>query len=184
MTHEREVDDVVEAARQKVQLASAAVETAMDNFEEARKALSAAHLAATPKTDLEEWREAHDAFCFASGVCFTGGSTDCATRSRIAGLKAAVAHLPVSAIEATGVTRLSDEVGRLGEKLERFLAMPEWQRFYMDKVQAEQCLAALRIQASLDGKGQESTARRRGSPEEVPSLSSSGASSGEQHGNS
>lgn len=33
------------------------------------------------------------------------------------------------------------------EKLERFLSMPEWPRFYMDKRDAAMCAAALRAQA-------------------------------------
>lgn len=35
----------------------------------------------------------------------------------------------------------------LAEKLERFVAMPEWQRFYMDKAQGSLCAAALRALA-------------------------------------
>lgn len=44
--------------------------------------------------ELEKWRRAHDEYCLAGGVGFTAGSTDCPTRSRIAGLKAAQAHMP------------------------------------------------------------------------------------------
>ena len=43
---------------------------------------------------LEDWRKAHDVFCLEAGYSFTGGSTDAPTRARIAGLQAAVAHLP------------------------------------------------------------------------------------------
>lgn len=32
----------------------------------------------------------------------------------------------------------------LADKLQRFIDMPEWPRFYMDKEQAVECVAALR----------------------------------------
>lgn len=37
------------------------------------------------------------------------------------------------------------------EKLERFIATPEWPRFYMDKEQAGQCVAALKGSAQEQG---------------------------------
>jgi rubredoxin len=42
----------------------------------------------------KDWRAAHDAYCLEGGVCFTPGQSDCATLSRIAGLKAAQRHMP------------------------------------------------------------------------------------------
>jgi hypothetical protein len=42
----------------------------------------------------QNWRAAHDAYCLAGGYCFTPGQSDCATLSRMAGLKAAQNLMP------------------------------------------------------------------------------------------
>lgn len=86
-------DEMIEAALERFKLATEAVETAKGELEASRAALAEAHDAAAVEPDLEDWREAHAEFCLAAGYCFTRGSTDCATRARIAGLKAAAPHI-------------------------------------------------------------------------------------------